>query len=92
MYNAKYLRAEPANAQEVADAQVEAIFRRKKEDAMADELSAMCRRNPNRQAAAAAMERVSGEVPAVQHDVPMLIVSGLMLIVTLAVSLARVLG
>lgn len=91
-YSPRYLRPEPVNAYALEDAQVEAIFQRKKENAMADELSAMMQRNPNRRASADKMEAVPAEAPAARQDKTMLIVSGIMLMITLAVSLAQVLA
>ncbi len=92
MYAPKYLRAEPINAQAVEDAQILALFQNKRDNAMADELSAMCRRNPNRNAVAFKMEAAPAEVPAQRQDTTMLLVSGLMMVITLAVSLAQVLA
>lgn len=48
-YSPRYLRAEPVNAEAVADAQLETIFQQKRDNAMDDALCAMVRRNPNRQ-------------------------------------------
>lgn len=92
-YVPKFLEAgEPFSVQDRADAQVEAIFRRKRETAMDEELSAMCKRNPNRLANADRVEAIPTEAPAARLDRTMLIVSGIMLMVTLAISLAQVLG
>lgn len=92
MYAPKYLRADPVNAQAVADAQVLALFQNKRDNAMADELSAMMQRNPNRRASADRVEAVPTETPAARQDKTMLVVSGLMMVITLAVSLAQALG
>lgn len=92
-YVPKFLEAgEPFSVQDLADAQVEAIFRRKRETAMDEELSAMMQRNPNRRASADRVEAVPAEVPAARQDKTMLVVSGLMMVITLAVSLAQALG
>lgn len=88
-YSPKYLRAEPIKGQAAEDAQVLAMIRENRSRIEDEELTAMVRRNPRRKPAA---EMQKPEENIIRHnDTPMLILSGLLLIVTLAVSLAAVL-
>lgn len=88
-YSPKYLRAEPLKGQAAEDAQVLAMIRENRSRIEDEELTAMVRRNPRRKPEA---EMQKPEENIIRHnDTPVLILSGLLLIVTLVVSLAAVL-
>lgn len=87
-YSPKYLRAEPIKGQAAEDAQVLAMIRENRSRIEDEELTAMVRRNPRRKQTA---EMQKPEENIIRPMDPMLILSGLLLIATLAVSLAAVL-
>lgn len=90
-YSPKYLRAEPLDPQAAADKQVQDLIQINRTRLMDEELSAMVRRNPNRKPEDHTMKQASEENIIRHNDTPMLILSGILMIVTLAVSLAAVL-
>lgn len=90
-YSPKYLRPAPPTEQATADAQAMGLVQYNKSRIMDAELEAMVRRNPNREPAAHTMNQDSGPDFCQRNDTSMLILSGILLIVTLAISLAAVL-
>ncbi len=91
-YSPKYLKPAPPTEQAAADAQVLGLVQYNKSRLMDAELEAMVRRNPNREPAAQTMKQDSGSDFGRRNDTPMLILSGILMIITLAVSLAAVLA
>lgn len=91
-YSPKYLRVEPLKGQAAEDAQVLAMIRENRSRIEDEELSAMVRRNPNRKPEGHTAKQESEQNIIRHNDTPMLIMSGLLIIVTLAVSLAALLG
>lgn len=91
-YLPKYLKADLPTEQATADAQVIGLVRYNKSRIMDAELEAMVRRNPNRKPTAHTMKQESGLDFGQRNDTLMLLVSGILLIVTLAVSLSAVLA
>lgn len=90
-YFPKYLKAELLDPQAAADKQVQDLIQINRSRIMDAELEAMVRRNPNRKPEDHTMRQESEENIIRHNDTPMLIMSGILLIVTLAVSLAAVL-
>lgn len=91
-YSPKYLRAEPLDPQAVADKQAQDLVQINRTRLMDEELSAMVRRNPNRKPEGHTVKQESGQNIIRHNDTPMLIMSGLLMIVTMAVSLAALLA
>lgn len=90
-YSPKYLRPTPPTEQAAADAQAIGLVQYNKSRIMDAELEAMVRRNPNRRLEAQTMKQDSGSDFGHRNDAPVLILSGILLIVTLTVILAALL-